>query len=144
MSGVLIEQNANLHTDRSDQMRRGDTTPGASTFEGGGQPRIRRAPVRAIAAFTPGFGGGERFGQVLNLSPGGCLLRTETTLEPGDTLALTVTLVGARQRVKVDLRAVVRRVEAELGRRAYGVEFLSDERAERESAQWLYARAMSG
>ncbi len=143
MSGVVIDESATLRTERSEQMSSGASSPGSATFEAGRHARIRRAPVRAIAAFTPADGG-ERFGQVLNLSPGGCLLRTETTLREGDHIDLTVTLVGARQRIKVDLRAIVCRVDTSLDRRAYGLEFILEERAEREAAQWLYVRAMSG
>ena len=143
MSGVTVTNGARLGSRREDEMKLG-SGPGALMFEGGQHARIRRAPVRAIASFTPPNSHGDRFGQVLNLSPGGCLLRTETSLELGDVIDLSVTLVGARQRITVDLRATVRRIDDESERRGYGVEFKLDERPEREAAQWLYARAMGG
>lgn len=119
--------------------------PGAPMFEQAGPTtRIRRAPVRAFAAVT--FEGGPReiFGQLLNLSPGGCLFRTETTIEVDTILEMDITIVGQGERATADhVRAVVRRITTDEGRRAYGIEFLSDSREETQTLQWLYARAMS-
>ncbi len=118
--------------------------PGSPMFEQHGPTtRIRRAPVRAFASVT--FEGGPReiFGQVLNLSPGGCLLRTETTIPEGTELEMHVTIVGRGERSGADVKAIVRRATTDEGRRAYGIEFISEEREETRTLQWLYARAMS-
>ena len=117
--------------------------PGAIMFEPGPQPRIRRAPVRAIATITWEGGPREVFGQVLNISPGGCLLKTETTIESGTELKLSVMLIGQGKRVSADMRGVVRRLTKEDGRRAYGVEWVAANAPEKESAQWLYGQACS-
>lgn len=117
--------------------------PGAPMFEAyGAQARIRRAPVRAIASITWDGGPREIFGQVLNISPGGCLVKTETTIEPGTILDIAVTILGDGKRINADVTGVVRRETTEGGRRAYGVEFLTRNKAERETAQWLYGQAM--
>ncbi len=116
--------------------------PGAPMFEGGTHTRIRRAPVRAFASMTWEGGPREVFGQVLNISTGGCLIRTESTIEEGTTIEISVTLVGGRTRVSADIQGIVRRRTEEGGRRAYGVEFVTPSRQERETAQWLYAKAM--
>ena len=105
--------------------------------------RIRRAPVRAIASFSFEGGPREAFGQVLNLSPGGCLLRTETTIAPDTLLQMEVTLVGGSERVQASLQARVKHSTLEGGRRAYGVEFIAEEREAQHTLQRLYARAMS-
>lgn len=119
--------------------------PGSPMFEQAGPTtRIRRAPVRAFASVT--FEGGPReiFGQLLNLSPGGCLFRTETTIEQGTTLFMDITIVGQGERATAEqVRAAVRRITTDDGRKAYGIEFLSDSREETQTLQWLYARAMS-
>lgn len=115
--------------------------PGAIMFEPGPQPRIRRAPVRAIATLTWQGGPREVFGQVLNISPGGCLLKTETTIEIGTTVQLSVMLIGQGKRQSADMSAVVRRVTQEDGRKAYGLEWVIQKSEEKVSAQWLYAQA---
>lgn len=118
--------------------------PGSPMFEQHGPTtRIRRTPVRAIACVT--FEGGPReiFGQVLNLSPGGCLLRTETTIPEETVLEMHITIVGGGERAGADVKAVVRRVTSEEGRRAYGIEFVTEDREEARTLQWLYARATS-
>ena len=117
--------------------------PGAIMFEPGPQPRIRRAPVRAIATMTWEGGPREVFGQVLNVSPGGCLLRTESTIALGTTLQLSVMIIGQGQRTQTQLRGVVRRVMDQDGRRAYGVEWVIAHPSHKEHAQRLYGEACS-
>ena len=116
--------------------------PGAPMFEPGPQTRIRRAPVRAMATVTWENGPREVFGQVLNVSPGGCLLKTETTIETGTVVDMTIIVLGDDERTKVDVRGVIRRQTEADGRRAYGVEFVTIDTEDRESVQWLYAQAM--
>lgn len=116
--------------------------PGAPMFEPGPHTRIRRAPVRAIGTMTWPGGPREVFGQVLNVSPGGCLVKTEATIEEGTVIDLSITLVGGAERVTADVSGVVRRRTEEDGRRAYGVEFVALSSEERETIQWLYARAI--
>lgn len=118
--------------------------PGSPMFEQSGPTtRIRRAPVRAFASVT--FEGGPReiFGQILNVSPGGCLLRTETTIPEETVLDMHITIVGSGERTGADVKAVVRRQTTDEGRRAYGIEFVTEGREEARTLQWLYARAMS-
>lgn len=116
--------------------------PGAPMFENGPQTRIRRAPVRAIATVTWDGGPREVYGQVLNISPGGCLLKTETTIEPGTHLDMSIIVISEDERAKVDVEAVVRRRTEADGRRAYGLEFVALESTDKESVQWLYSHAM--
>ncbi len=116
--------------------------PGAPMFDPGEHARIRRAPVRAIASFTFLGGPREAFGQVLNISPGGCLLKTETTIPAGTLVSLEVLLVGGGRQIQAELEGVVRRRVQNDGRQAYGLEFLSDTHTDRQTAQWLYMQAM--
>ena len=139
----LIPRLGREPADRDDEPTDIGSGPGAVMFEPGPQTRIRRAPVRAIATATWPGGPREIFGQVLNISPGGCLFKTETTIEPGTILDLSITIVGGPSRVSADVSGVVRRRTQDDGRRAYGVEFTAMSRAERETIQWLYGRAMS-
>ncbi len=112
---------------------------GAPIFEPGPHTRIRRNPTRAIAALTWNGGPREAFGQILNVSLTGCLLRTESTIAPDTELELTVTLVGAGSNEEFDIRAVVRRTTAVRGRQAYGLEFISSSTDEKIAIQKLYS-----
>ncbi len=126
------------------QMEALSSGPGSPMFEQRGPTtRIRRAPVRAFASVTFEEGTREIFGQVLNLSPGGCLLRTEATIEKDATLHMDITLVGQGERCTAEVQAVVRRVTTDDGRKAYGIEFLKESKQDRQTLEWLYARAMS-
>lgn len=116
--------------------------PGAIMFEPGPQTRIRRAPVRAIASVVIDGGPREIFGQVLNISPGGCLLKTEATIEVGTLVDMTITVIGDGFRALVDCTGVIRREVENTERRQYGVEFLAVDSTDKESLQWLYAQAM--
>ena len=116
--------------------------PGAVMFEPGAQTRIRRAPVRAIASVTVDNGPREIFGQVLNISPGGCLLSTEATLETGSIVEMSVTVIGDGFRARVDVDGVIRRRASDTDRPSYGVEFLAIDARDKQSLQWLYAQAM--
>jgi hypothetical protein len=127
--------------DRDQKMTLG-SGPGAPMFEHGAQTRIRRAPVRAIATVTWDGGPREVYGQVLNVSPGGCLLKTETTIEPGTRLEMSIIVISEGERAKADVEAIVRRRTEDDGRQAYGVEFIALESTDKESVQWLYSQAM--
>lgn len=118
--------------------------PGAPMFEPGPTTRIRRAPVRAIATVTVDGGPREIFGQVLNVSPGGCLLKTEATMETGTFVDMSITVIGDGFRARVDCKGVLRRRESAQGstRKHYGVEFLAVDSQDKQSLQWLYAQAM--
>ncbi|WP_158542366.1 PilZ domain-containing protein [Lujinxingia litoralis] len=126
----------NITPTSSTELRSG---PGAPIFEPGPHTRIRRNPVRAIAMMT--WDGGPRgiFGQVVNVSLNGCLVKTESTIADGTRLAITVTVIGGPEALKFELNAVVRRRTEVSGRRAYGLEFVSETSADRELAQQLYA-----
>ncbi|QDG49707.1 PilZ domain-containing protein [Persicimonas caeni] len=116
--------------------------PGAPMFEPGPTTRIRRAPVRAIASVTVDGGPREIFGQVLNVSPGGCLLKTEATMETGTLVDMSITVIGDGFRARVDCKGVLRRREESGTRKHYGVEFLAVDSQDKQSLQWLYAQAM--
>ncbi len=115
--------------------------PGAVMFEPGPQTRIRRAPVQAIASVTIDGGPREIFGRVLNISPGGCLLKTEATIETGTMVEMTVTVIGDGTRARVDVSGVIRRRTDQGDRPHYGVEFLAVDATDKDSLQWLYAQA---
>jgi hypothetical protein len=144
----VIMQHANPLEDSSETKKRRRQSmsigsgPGAIMFEPGAQTRIRRAPVRAIASVTIDGGPREIFGQVLNISPGGCLLRTEATLEVGSLVEMGITVLGGDFRANVDVEGVIRRHDTSTDRPAYGVEFLAVDATEKESLQWLYGQAM--
>ena len=112
---------------------------GAPIFEHGGVTRIRRNPVRAIAAFTWDGGPREIFGQVLNVSLSGCLLKTSATIDIGTELTMKITIVGADADAEYELHAVVRRTTTADGRSAYGLEFCTDRPRQREAARALYS-----
>jgi hypothetical protein len=116
--------------------------PGAVMFEPGPNTRIRRAPVRAIASVTIDGGPREIFGQVLNVSPGGCLLRTEATLETGNLVDMGITVIGDGFRACVDVKGVIRRATTGNTRPEYGVEFMTVDSSDKESLQWLYGQAL--
>lgn len=112
--------------------------PGAPIFEPGPNTRIRRSPVaRSIATMRWAGGPREIFGQVVNVSPGGCLVKTESTIAPDTTLEMTITILGNGEPAKFDVCGLVKRVTTADGRRAYGIEFVTNTPAERETIQWL-------
>lgn len=116
--------------------------PGAPIFENyGSQTRIYRAPCRAIATVT--LEDKEIYGQIMDLSPGGCLLKTETTLEVGTTFDMRVTIVHVDRRSIAEVRGVIRRCGEDGGRKTYGVEFVSEDASERRNLDWLYGQALS-
>ncbi|TDP71831.1 PilZ domain-containing protein [Bradymonas sediminis] len=117
--------------------------PGAPMFEAGPHTRIRRAPLQAIAAVSVADGPREIFGRVLNISPGGCLLQTETTLESGTFVELNITVLGQEDPIRVEVAGVIRRQVTGQSRRQYGVEFLAVDSNDKKSLQWLYAQASS-
>lgn len=123
-------------TPRSVSLRSGT---GAPIFEPGAHTRIRRNPVRAFAALTWDGGPREIFGQVLNVSLTGCLIKTESTIQEGTQLEVSVTVVGSENRSSIDVRGTVRRQTFVDGRRAYGVEFISTSSVEKQSVQALYS-----
>jgi hypothetical protein len=114
--------------------------PGAPIFENGPQTRIARAPVRAIA--TVRFAAKEIYGQVLDVSPGGCFLKTEATIVAGTKIDLHITLLGEERRSIADVTGYVRRVGEIDGRRAYGVEFCTSMSQEKQTTLWLYSQAL--
>lgn len=97
---------------------------GAPLFEKGGpQTRIRRAPVRAIASMRWPEGPDRVFGGLENVSPTGCLLKTEASVEPGTEVELEIAAIGTDPRIEVEVEGTVRHVTDVDGRRAYGIEF---------------------
>ena len=128
--------------DIRDASHRLSSGPGAIMFEPGPNTRIRRAPVRAIATMTWEGGPREVFAQVLNISPGGCLIKTEATIVPGTILALSILIVGKGERANTEIQATVRHETTHEGRRAYGVEFVRSCSVDKEQAQRLYGQAM--
>lgn len=92
-----------------------------------------RAPARGFASLRWSDGPSRVFGGLVNVSPDGCLIKTEAPLEEGTRVDLHLDIVGGPgDPPGVDAVGVVRhRTEIE-GRRAYGVEFLDidDDRTE--------------
>ena len=110
---------------------------GAPIFETGPTTRIRRNPIRAFARMTWDNGPRAVFAQLVDVSLTGCLLKTETTIEPGTEVELSVTLVGDEE--EYELGAVVRRNTTIGGRQGYGLEFCGDSSDERRTAKALYS-----
>ncbi len=117
--------------------------PGAVLFENSGpHTRIYRAPVRAIGCVR--FDDKEIYGQVLDVSPGGCLFKTESTLETGTVISMRVTLISPDSRAVAEVNGVICRTANDSDERpTYGVEFIAESPRERESLQWLYSKAVS-
>lgn len=117
--------------------------PGAIMFEPGPNTRIRRAPVRAIGTITWDGGPREVFAQVLNISPGGCLLKTESSIVAGTVLEMSIMLIGNGERITASVQGKVCHETTHEGRRAYGVEFVRVTAQDKENTQWLYGQAMN-
>lgn len=112
-----------LHPDRPDgQQVPDDSDPAPATS----RRRTRRAPIRGFASLQWTGGPSRVFGGLVNVSPDGCLLKTESTIEEGTQVSIRLNFVGLKdddERESVQATGVVRhRTEVE-GRRAYGVEF---------------------
>lgn len=107
----------------------------------GAHTRIYRAPVRAIASVK--VDDREIWGQVLDIGPGGCALKTESTIVEGTRVEMRVTIIGLDKRSVAEVKGVVRRVSEIDGRKCYGVEFLADDTDQRNALQWLYGQALN-
>lgn len=114
--------------------------PASPLFESGPQTRIFRAPVSAIGAAT--CGDRDVWGQVLDISLGGCLLQTDDAMEIGESINLRITIIGDGRRAVAEVRGVVRREATVNGRDAYGIEFVASNSDDRQTLQWLYAQAL--
>lgn len=114
--------------------------PGAPIFQSGTQTRIYRAPVRAVGVVTCGVR--ESWGQVLDISPGGCLFKTDDQLEVGAEVELRVTIIGDERRAIAEINGIVRRSIEEGTRNAFGIEFVAADSDERRVLQWLYSQAL--
>lgn|GEM_PF-6487989 len=115
--------------------------PGAPIFDQNGpHTRIRRAPVRAIGAMK--LCAKEIFGQVVDISSGGCLFRTEATLNIGDTFSLRVTILDGSRRVVAEVKGQIQRSVETQGRPLYGCSFSSETLEARQAQKWLYAQAL--
>ena len=116
--------------------------PGAPMFDQTGpQTRIMRAPVRAIGAMR--FEDGkEIYGQVLDISDGGCLFRTESTISLGAKFEMRITILRGNQRAVADISGEIRRVTDSEGRKAYGCAFIAENSEDRRSHKWLYTQAL--
>lgn len=115
--------------------------PGAPIFQPGPQTRIYRAPVRAVGAANV-EGHPEAWGQVLDISLGGCLFKGDADFEVGDQIELRVTIVGEGRRAVAEVRGVIRRVTEDGGRPAFGIELTAQDSEERRVLQWLYSQAL--
>ena len=114
--------------------------PGSPIFQPGPQTRIYRAPVRAIGVGT--CNGVEAWGQVLDISLGGCLFKTDDPVEVGAEITLRITIIGHGRRAVADVRGLVRRATTEGDRPAYGIELVGADSEERRVLQWLYSQAL--
>ena len=115
--------------------------PGAPIFQPGPQTRIYRAPVRAVAA-ARAEGHPEAWGQVLDISLGGCLLEADADFAVGERIELRITIVGADRRAIADVVGVVRRVTESGARKAFGLELTTTNSEERRVLEWLYSQAL--
>jgi c-di-GMP-binding flagellar brake protein YcgR len=136
MRSVILPQ----HSEANEGTLSLSSGPGAPIFQHGTQTRIYRAPVRAIASVR--FGEKEVFGQVVDISLGGCLLKTETTIEEGTEVELRITILGEMRRAVAEVQGVVRRATTVEGRKAYGVELVANDPEEKRSLEWLYTQAL--
>lgn len=96
---------------------------GAQVYEHGPQTRIRRAPVRGMATIRWEDGPDRIFGGIENVSPNGCLVKTEATIDEGTEVEFRLAAVGADERLEVEGTGVVRHTTEVDDRRAYGIEF---------------------
>jgi hypothetical protein len=115
--------------------------PGAPIFQPGPQTRIYRAPVRAIAAARLDDDS-EVWGQVMDISLGGCLFKADEPLEVGSELELRITIISEARRAVAEVSGVVRRRTEDGGRAAYGIELVGRNSEERRVLQWLYSQAL--
>lgn len=115
--------------------------PGAPIFQPGPQTRIYRAPVRAIAAARRADGT-EEWGQVLDISLGGCLFKADGELEIGAELELRITIISETRRAVAEVRGIVLRHTEDGGRSAYGIELFGRNSEERRVLEWLYGQAL--
>ncbi len=136
MRSVILPQ----HSEANESTMSLSSGPGAPIFQHGAQTRIYRAPVRAIASVR--FADKEVFGQIVDISLGGCLLKTETTIEEGTEVEMRITILGDMRRAVAEVRGLVRRTTTTEGRKAYGVELLANDPEEKRSLEWLYAQAL--
>ena len=118
---------------------------GAPVFEHGAETRMRRAPVRAIASMTWQEGPDQIFGALANISPDGCMVKTEATIEVGTEVELEIAAIGTVPRLECEMVGVVRHTTDLDGRRAYGIEFteVADDEDD-ENLQRLYNLASGG
>lgn len=121
-----------------------DSGHGAVVFEHGPQTRIQRRPVRAIASMTWEEGPDRIYGGVENISPDGCMVKTEASLEEGTEVELEVATSGGDARLEVEATAVVRHQTTRDGRRAYGLEFTEVDDEALDQLRALYNRAGEG
>lgn len=116
--------------------------PGAPIFDQNGpHTRIRRAPVRAIGAMK--LSNKEIYGQVIDISSGGCLFRTESTLVEGQPFSMRITILDGSRRVVAEVSGDIRRIVTPKDERPlYGCAFNSETLQERQAQKWLYAQAL--
>ena len=136
------EQSAESTESTTDEVLGVRSGTGAPIFEHGPTTRIRRNPTRAVARVSWESGPRAIFGQVVDVSMTGCLLKTESTIETGTRLQMTVTLVGDSDEIDVD--ALVRRTDTVDGRQAYGLEFCADTSDQKRAAKTLYSKTARG
>lgn len=129
-----------LESDTPDEVNVGGGH-GAPIYEHGQQTRMRRAPIRAIAAMTWPEGPERVYGRMENVSPDGCLVKTEATLEAGTEIDIEITVAGTDPRLEVETTGTVRHVTEFDGRKAYGIEFDEISAENRKELKRLYNQA---
>lgn len=97
---------------------------GAPLYDRGPQTRIRRAPVRGMATLSWEAGPDRVYGGIENVSPSGCLIKTEATIDEGTQIEFRLAAVGGDREIEVEGVGMVRHTTDVDGRRAYGIEFL--------------------
>ena len=118
-----------LESDGEPDSVRVESGHGAPIYEHGAQTRMRRAPIRGVASMTWEEGPDRVYGGLANISPHGCLVKTEATVEVGTEVELELAAIGTVPRLEVELTGEVRHATNLDERRAYGIEFgeLDDE-----------------
>ncbi len=100
----------------------------------------RRTPTRCLAQIRWADRENPIFGRLEDVSETGCRLLTETSLEPGQSVTIELTVLGRTPRITIEATGTVKYVDEETDRCAYGVEFNELTPSTQRAVDWLYDR----
>jgi len=100
----------------------------------------RRTPTRCLAQIHWADRQNPIFGRLEDVSETGCRLLTETSLEPGQSVTIELTVLGRTPRITIEATGTVKYVDDETDRCAYGVEFDNLTPSTQRAVDWLYNR----